>query len=72
MVRAVVEIAGALGLETIAEGVETRGQFDALAHLGCDVAQGFLLSRPVPEAHAAALLDGTAALGQVAPHVPTT
>jgi EAL domain-containing protein (putative c-di-GMP-specific phosphodiesterase class I) len=38
-------------LNAVAEGVETIGQADALASLGCDLAQGFYFSRPVdPEA----------------------
>ena len=48
IVAAVVKLAHALGLEVIAEGVETERQLDALAHLDCDFAQGYLFSRPVP------------------------
>jgi diguanylate cyclase (GGDEF)-like protein len=45
--RAVVELAGALGLLTVAEGVETTDQREHVAELGCDLAQGYLFSRPV-------------------------
>ncbi|MCW2676179.1 MAG: Diguanylate cyclase protein [Modestobacter sp.] len=45
--RAVVEMAGALGLLTVAEGVETTHQHEHVAELGCDLAQGYLFSRPV-------------------------
>jgi predicted signal transduction protein with EAL and GGDEF domain len=47
---AAVGIGHALGLRVIAEGVETEEQLQELRTLGCDAAQGFLFSRPVPEA----------------------
>ncbi len=47
MVRAVVELAQALGLQAVAEGVEEREQADALELLGCHLAQGFLFARPM-------------------------
>ena len=40
-------MAGALGLSTIAEGVETAAQELRLRQLGCEVVQGYLYSRPV-------------------------
>jgi EAL domain-containing protein (putative c-di-GMP-specific phosphodiesterase class I) len=43
----VVDLAHALGLEVVAEGVETRTQVDSLLELGYDVVQGFLLGRPL-------------------------
>jgi diguanylate cyclase (GGDEF)-like protein/PAS domain S-box-containing protein len=46
--RAIVGMAGALGLRTVAEGIETAQQLEAVAELGCDRAQGFLLARPMP------------------------
>jgi EAL domain-containing protein (putative c-di-GMP-specific phosphodiesterase class I) len=45
--RAIVELAGTLGLLTIAEGIETTQQQEHVAALGCDLAQGYLFSRPV-------------------------
>jgi EAL domain-containing protein (putative c-di-GMP-specific phosphodiesterase class I) len=48
MVRLVVETAHALGLTVTAEGVERPDQLTALAELGCDSVQGFLLGTPVP------------------------
>ena len=48
IVKASVGLARALGLAVVAEGVETPRQRDALRALGCELAQGFLWSRPVP------------------------
>jgi predicted signal transduction protein with EAL and GGDEF domain len=47
---ATVALGHNLGLELVAEGVETVAQRDFLADLGCDVLQGFLYSRPLPAA----------------------
>lgn len=48
MVAAIVTMAERLGLETLAEGVETAGEHAMLAQLGCDHVQGFHLGRPMP------------------------
>jgi diguanylate cyclase (GGDEF)-like protein len=45
--RAIVELATTLGLLTVAEGVETTQQSETVAALGCDIAQGYLFSRPI-------------------------
>ncbi|WP_328292277.1 sensor domain-containing phosphodiesterase [Kineococcus sp. NBC_00420] len=45
---ACVHLARALGLDCVAEGVETAEQRDVLLELGCDLAQGYLFSRPRP------------------------
>jgi len=50
IVSAVIQLAHALGLEVVAEGVETEQQLEVLRALRCDFAQGFLFSRPVPAA----------------------
>lgn len=56
LVRAIVALARALGLTTVAEGVENERQLAALRQLGCDAAQGFLFSRPVPPDEAVKLV----------------
>ncbi len=48
VVRAVVGLGRAFGLRVCAEGVETPEQLARVRELGCDFAQGYLLSRPVP------------------------
>ncbi len=48
IVRATVSMAQSLGLLTLAEGVETEGQFQSLLELGCDQFQGYLFGRPQP------------------------
>ncbi len=47
IVRMIVELANGLGLIATAEGVETVEQLRSVRELGCDVAQGYLLSRPL-------------------------
>jgi diguanylate cyclase (GGDEF)-like protein/PAS domain S-box-containing protein len=48
MVRAVVELGRALGLQAVAEGIEHQDQADALERLGCNLAQGYLFAKPMP------------------------
>lgn len=50
LVQAVVQLAHALGMRVVAEGVETDAQRVALAALGCDELQGYLIARPMPAA----------------------
>lgn len=56
LARAIVNIAKALNLKTIAEGVETEVQKEVLRSIGCDVMQGYLLSKPLQEAEATKML----------------
>ena len=46
--QAIIVMAHALGLKVIAEGVETASQFELLKNAGCDYAQGYFFSRPIP------------------------
>ncbi|WP_415401714.1 putative bifunctional diguanylate cyclase/phosphodiesterase [Tateyamaria sp. SN3-11] len=48
MISAVLTMAERLGVETLAEGVETVGEHALLAQLGCDYVQGFGIARPMP------------------------
>jgi len=48
IVRSIIDLAHNLGLTVVAEGVETKEILDRLNKLGCDVAQGYFISRPVP------------------------
>ena len=48
IVSAVIQMSGALGISVVAEGVETEAQAEFLAAHGCDILQGFLISRPIP------------------------
>jgi diguanylate cyclase (GGDEF)-like protein/PAS domain S-box-containing protein len=48
IVRSAIELAHGLGMTVVAEGVETRAVMERLSQLGCDVAQGYYLDRPMP------------------------
>ena len=48
IVQTIVDLGANLGLRVVAEGVEDATTWDRLTELGCDVAQGYHLSRPVP------------------------
>ena len=48
IVSTIIGLARQLGLSVVAEGVEDEGSRDRLVDLGCDVAQGYLFSRPLP------------------------
>ena len=48
VIGAMMGMAAALGLDVVGEGVETIEQYEMLVTLGCDLAQGFLIARPMP------------------------
>ncbi len=56
IVRAVTTLADSLGMETVAEGVETAHQFDRVCAEGCSEVQGYLFSKPRPAHDIAAML----------------
>jgi EAL domain-containing protein (putative c-di-GMP-specific phosphodiesterase class I) len=59
IVRATIELAHNLGLQVVAEGVESADLLQALADLGCDLAQGYHLGVPIPANEVRAALSGT-------------
>ncbi|MES1158852.1 MAG: EAL domain-containing protein, partial [Terricaulis silvestris] len=48
LVRSTIDLAHGLGMKVTAEGVETPATFALLQTMGCDIAQGYLIGRPVP------------------------
>jgi diguanylate cyclase (GGDEF)-like protein len=57
IIRAVIDLGHGMGLRIVAEGVEDDAQLSRLADLGCDYAQGYLISRPLPAAELDPLLN---------------
>jgi diguanylate cyclase (GGDEF)-like protein len=57
IIRSTVELAHTLDATVIAEGVETREQWQSLAELGCDIAQGYFVGRPMPAGDLTSLVD---------------
>ena len=57
IVRAAIQMADALGIDTIAEGVETEEQAQLLRDAGCKIAQGYLFARPLTTVDVTDLLD---------------
>jgi len=55
--EAIILLAHKLGLKVVAEGIETRAQYELLAAAGCDFGQGFLFSKPLSARHFEALLS---------------
>jgi EAL domain-containing protein (putative c-di-GMP-specific phosphodiesterase class I) len=47
IVRTIIELARVLGMDVVAEGIETREQYRLLRQLGCRYGQGFLIARPM-------------------------
>jgi diguanylate cyclase (GGDEF)-like protein/PAS domain S-box-containing protein len=67
VVRSIILLGSSLGKAVVAEGIETRGQFEALREMGCRLGQGYLLSRPLPAAEIALRLCEMPVLHQPAP-----
>ena len=76
IVRSTIDLAHALDMEVVAEGVETPSALALLSVMGCDMVQGFLISRPIAiealiefldnDRHIAAAQDTRASLGRMA------
>ena len=57
IVHSIAQLALALEMDIVAEGIEEKAQMDALRDLGCQYAQGFLISKPLPAADAVKLIE---------------
>ena len=57
MVRSTVDLAHELGLKVVAEGIEEAATLDFLRTIGCDMAQGYLIGKPMPASAIVRLLD---------------
>jgi EAL domain-containing protein (putative c-di-GMP-specific phosphodiesterase class I) len=57
IVRVIIGLADNMGLDVIAEGIETSEQLEAVRRLGCNLGQGFLFSRPVQPSEVRRFLD---------------
>ncbi|MDQ2827137.1 MAG: bifunctional diguanylate cyclase/phosphodiesterase, partial [Actinomycetota bacterium] len=71
IVRSTIDLAHALGMRLVAEGVGDQPTLDHLAHLGCDTVQGYHLSRPLPGPEATTWLRKQPGTGATA-RLPTT
>jgi EAL domain-containing protein (putative c-di-GMP-specific phosphodiesterase class I)/CHASE2 domain-containing sensor protein len=69
LVRSTIEMAHALGLDVVAEGIESPAVLARLAELGCDVAQGYLIARPMPAGEFAEFLARNPIKSAAAPFV---
>jgi EAL domain-containing protein (putative c-di-GMP-specific phosphodiesterase class I) len=61
IVRSIIELGHNLGLQVVAEGVEDEASLDLMTSWGCDLAQGYYFSRPLPAGDLGALLGRSAA-----------
>jgi EAL domain-containing protein (putative c-di-GMP-specific phosphodiesterase class I) len=59
VIKAITDLAAALGMETTGEGVEESGQLEQLREQGCTSVQGFLFSEPVQAGQIAALFEAS-------------
>jgi len=60
IVKTILVLGENLGLEVVAEGIETVAQFERLRSLGCRAGQGYLFSRPIDSESAEAFLEAGA------------
>jgi diguanylate cyclase (GGDEF)-like protein len=66
IVQTIVALAHNLGMQVVAEGVETEGQFELLKAMDCQYGQGYYFSRPVDDDSAGALLDAREPIASLA------
>ena len=57
IIKSIIQLAKNLGMETLAEGVETRDQFLYLQEIGCNYIQGYYFYKPMPAKEIASLLQ---------------
>ena len=57
IVSAIIGLGQSLGMSIVAEGIETHSQLRMLTHLGCNLGQGYLFSRPMPAGEVPALIE---------------
>ena len=55
--RAILKLGDRVGIETVAEGVQTAGQRDLLVEIGCLLGQGYFFAEPLAAEHIGAMLD---------------
>lgn len=72
IVRSTIELGHNLGLKVVAEGVETQEVWDQLTRWGCDTAQGYYMSRPLPEEKLMQWLDESSWSPMTQPFTPAT
>ena len=70
IVRTVISLAKTLGMDVVAEGIETIHQLHQLQILGCEYGQGYLFSRPVPREEAERLLENKTRWQDIMPNQP--
>jgi EAL domain-containing protein (putative c-di-GMP-specific phosphodiesterase class I) len=70
IVRSAIVLAHGLGLRVVAEGVEQIAELDELGRFGCDIAQGYLFSKPLPHGQLTPLLHDPALLPGVGASAP--
>lgn len=63
IVDALIELAGKLGIDVVAEGIETEAQLHYLRERGCSIGQGYLISKPIESAELPAFLERRRARG---------
>jgi EAL domain-containing protein (putative c-di-GMP-specific phosphodiesterase class I) len=72
IVQTILELARGLGMDVVAEGIETEEQFNLLQAMGCRYGQGYLFSKPLPAAQIEALLAQPDAARHLGPAIIRT